>query len=390
MLEYDEGIALCCLHCRVVVLQDGYAGGIVVGCGGFGGCGLGEAFGEVETETVYLVFVQQELQVALHELAHQGTFMVEVLEDAVRMRGVCVEVGIVSRGLVLCAVPIQAGKRHVAGGMVVYYIENDGHAFAVAGVNEVFIHFWGAIRLIEGEEETRVVSPAVVPVKLLNRHQLDGVDAHVFQVVQLLQGAVDGAAGGEIAQMHLVDDRLLGVLHLEVGYGPCIVVSLYLEYRNNSFSAFGVGLVVGIGGRRDVVVMLRVENLFAVGICQADGLTAFGSYIVLKCIFFCRVEVVQGYPPTSGGIVATHLAVLLIGQFPVVEVAEDVCKVFVVAFGVFVIEYKSHGGVVDDVDAFFHIPGQGCMLNFGRREALVLMVCDLHKGIDVNPLLAAV
>ena len=27
-----------------------------------------------------------------------------------------------------------------------------------------------------------------------------------------------------------------------------------------------------------------------------------------------------------------------------------------VAFGVFVIEYKSHGGVVDDVDAFFHIP----------------------------------
>ena len=175
--------------------------------------------------------------------------MVEVLEDAVRMRVVCVEVGIVSRGLVLCAVPIQAGKRHVAGGMVVYYIENDGHAFAVAGVNEVFIHFWGAIRLIEGEEETRVVSPAVVPVKLLNRHQLDGVDAHVFQVVQLLQGAVDGAAGGEIAQMHLVDDRLLGVLHLEVGYGPCIVVSLYLEYRNNSFSAFGVGLVVGIGGR---------------------------------------------------------------------------------------------------------------------------------------------
>ena len=73
VLEYDEGIALCCLHCRVVVLQDGYAGGIVVGGGGFGRCGLGEAFGEVETETVYLVFVQQELQVALHELAHQGT-----------------------------------------------------------------------------------------------------------------------------------------------------------------------------------------------------------------------------------------------------------------------------------------------------------------------------
>ena len=69
---------------------------------------------------------QSHQDVYKRQLAHQGTFMVEVLEDAVRMRGVCVEVGIVSRGLVLCAVPIQAGKRHVAGGMVVYYIENDG------------------------------------------------------------------------------------------------------------------------------------------------------------------------------------------------------------------------------------------------------------------------
>jgi hypothetical protein len=96
--------------------------------------------------------------------------MIEVVEYAVRVRCVYVKVGIVWGCLIVCAVPVQFGKRHTSGCMIVNYIKNNCHSCLVARINEVFVHFLCSIRFVQSKEEAWIISPAIVAVKFLDRH----------------------------------------------------------------------------------------------------------------------------------------------------------------------------------------------------------------------------
>ncbi len=77
-----------------------------------------------------------------------------------------------------------------------------------------------AVRLLDGEDVRRVVAPREVGGELRRRHQLDGVDPQVAQVVEPLDHAVEAArptAGRvvERADMQLVDHELVPRRHAE-------------------------------------------------------------------------------------------------------------------------------------------------------------------------------
>jgi hypothetical protein len=70
--------------------------------------------------------------------------------------------------------------------MIIYDIHDDGQASFVALVNELLVLLAGTIVLVEGEIVVRVVAPAEVTVKLLDRHKLDRIDAKLVDIVELL------------------------------------------------------------------------------------------------------------------------------------------------------------------------------------------------------------
>ena len=55
----------------------------------------------------------------------------------------------------------------------------------MASVNKLLIHGLCAISLIHRKKEARIIPPTVVSVKLLHRHQFDGIDSHSLQIRKL-------------------------------------------------------------------------------------------------------------------------------------------------------------------------------------------------------------
>jgi hypothetical protein len=112
----------------------------------------------------------------------------------------------------------------VAGGaeVVVDHVEADAQVAGVSGVDESLQGGGAAVGVVDGVEIDAVVTPATVPGEGRHRHQLDDVDAELGEVVEPLDRGVEGALGGEGADVELVDE---GTVHLDarpVGVMPCM------------------------------------------------------------------------------------------------------------------------------------------------------------------------
>jgi hypothetical protein len=69
---------------------------------------------------------------------------------------------------------------------------------------------------VDGEEVDPVVAPAVAAGELVDRHHRHGGHAQFDQVVEMVDGAGEGAFGAERTDVHLVED---GRLQVEAGEG---------------------------------------------------------------------------------------------------------------------------------------------------------------------------
>ena len=276
----------------------------------------------------------------------------------------------------------------VAGSMVVHHIQNYGDTFLMASIDKVLVIFLGTVCLIHGKEVARVVAPTVVAVEFLGRHQFNRVDSHLFQIAKLGLGTMDIAGSCEVTEQKFVNNQLLRFCQTEIT--PSIGVFLCLEYRNDAFSLGWVSKVVGICRCRDVLVIVRIENLFAIRVADADGFATFSTYIILEGIFLIGVQSANGRPPASGSIVAVHLTAFVVGQCPVVEVTENVCIVLALAVFVFVIKNESHGRCIDYVDTLLYTCRQGCFLYGSRFETLVLGVGNGDERIFIDSFLVSV
>ena len=196
MFQDNISVILCLLDGCIIILQDGNTFSIIIGCRAFCRTCLRKAFCQVKAEAIHFIFLQQELQIALHEFTHQRAFVVEIVEYTIRMGSLNIEVRIIFRSLV--TIPIQLGKRIVPGGVIIDHIENDSHTRFMASVNKLLIHGFCTISLVHRKEEARIIPPTVVSIKLLHRHQFDGIDSHSLQIRELTHRTIDVAGSGEV------------------------------------------------------------------------------------------------------------------------------------------------------------------------------------------------
>ena len=267
MFQNDVSIALCLLDGSIVILQNSYTVCIVIrGCTFVRSC-LRETFGQVEAETIQLVFFEEELQIAFHKLAHQRFFVIEIVEDAIRMRSIDVEVRIVCRSLVFAAIPIQFSKRMTACSMVVDNIEDDRHTGLVTGINKLFITVLCSIRLVHSKIEAWIVTPAVVTVKFLHRHQFDSIDTDLLQIRDFVHCSVQITGCRKVAQVHFVNHQLSRLCYLEIVHLPRISIAANFKGRYNAASTFRISQISVVDRSGNIGIVIRIEYFLGIGIC---------------------------------------------------------------------------------------------------------------------------
>ena len=69
--------------------------------------------------------------------------------------------------------------------MVVYNVHDHRDTARMALVDELLVLLACSIVLVKGEPVVRVISPAEVAVKLLDRHELDSIYTKILDVVEL-------------------------------------------------------------------------------------------------------------------------------------------------------------------------------------------------------------
>ena len=149
-----------------------------------------------------------------------------------------------------------------------------------------------------------------------------------------------------------------------------------MENRNYAFGLGRISHVIGISGCRNVLIVVRVENLFTIRVSDADAFTTLVAYIVLESIFLVGIQSVYGYPPTTGCIVTSHLAGFIVAQCPVVEIAEDIGIILALAVLVLVVKNEGHGLGIDDVDTFLYSAWYRSFFHFSRFKSFVFGVSD--------------
>ena len=141
----------------------------------------------------------------------------------------------------------------------------------------------------------------------------------------------------------------------------------------------------------DVLVVVWVENLFTIGVADADRLAVVVAYIVLEGILLVSFQSVDGYPPASGFFVACHLTGLVVGEKPTIEVTHNVGIILALAVLVLVIEHKGCSGFgVVYIDTFLHAAWHLSCFHFTWYESLVFRIRYADERIGINTFLGSV
>ncbi len=76
----------------------------------------------------------------------------------------------------------------------------------MAGVDKALESLRSAVGILGGERIDPVVAPVALAGKLRDRHDLDRGDSKRYQIVQLLNGRIEGACRGECADVQFIED----------------------------------------------------------------------------------------------------------------------------------------------------------------------------------------
>src|SRR5688500_13881979 len=99
--------------------------------------------------------------------------------------------------------------------MVVDHIENDVEPRGMGRIDEALEACRSTIRRLHGKRENAVIAPVAFSGKLRERHELDGSDAEVAQLLQARYRGVEGAFFRERTDVQLVEDHVA-----EIRRGP--------------------------------------------------------------------------------------------------------------------------------------------------------------------------
>src|SRR5215510_4694821 len=141
---------------------------------------------------------------------------VECIIDDVRADFVAVRPVIVNGASPRSSVPIREVGAEVCqiipfrSEVVIDYIQYDGDASVMAGIDERFKTVRSAIRGLDRKERYAVISPVARARKLGDRHEFDCRDAHiVLQVIEQWDNALKCSLPGKPTDMEFINDEAL-------------------------------------------------------------------------------------------------------------------------------------------------------------------------------------
>jgi hypothetical protein len=98
----------------------------------------------------------------------------------------------------ICKVVSKIRKVVTLGPKVVEdYIEDNDELFLVAGIHQPFQALGSAIGVLHSKRVDAIITPVSGSRKLGNRHELNGRDAEVFQLIETCNDSLEGPLWGE-------------------------------------------------------------------------------------------------------------------------------------------------------------------------------------------------
>jgi hypothetical protein len=147
--------------------------------------------------------------------------------------------------------------------VVVDGIEDDGEAGVVGGIDEALQGAGASVTVLCGEVEDAVVAPVAIAGELVDGHEFEGGDAQGFEGREARDNGVEGALGGEGADVEFVEDEIGTGDSPPGGIGPGEGVGE--EEGGGTGDTLGLPAGAGIRTRGAVVEAEGVEGAFREG-----------------------------------------------------------------------------------------------------------------------------
>ena len=307
---------------------------------------LHEALGEVPAKPVDVVMLHPVVEVALDKITCPRGSVVPIVEPGEAVGGGHVEPGVVGQhGPVF---PVHGDEWVGLVRMVVHHVQDHRDATGVASVHEGLQVVFGPVSLVHREVERGVVSPAVVAVEFIHRHELQRLNAQRLEVVKRIEDELKRAVFGKIPDQQLVNDQVLLVGPLKVVVGPFEGRFSWREHADWPRRVVGwIPRHVGVGAFRNPRVVPLVENDLGIRVGHPD---VVGHDVVLVAVILAWNQVGQLDPKRFP---VAHIVHHRSGaEGPVVEVPNRKHKVLVRSCPL-----KHDRAVVQVVDAIHH-PGR--------------------------------
>ena len=243
---------------------------------------LDDALREVPPESVDVVVLHPVVEVALDKFTRFGTSVIPIVEPRGAVRCACVEPRIVGENRPVFPVHGDEGVGLVC--MVVHHVQNHGNPTLVAGVHQGLEVVFGAIGLVDGEVKRGIVSPTVVAIELVDRHQFECLNAQPLEVVERVLNECQRTLFRPVAHQQFVDHEVLLVRPFEISVRPC---KLRLAGRQDAHRPRGfvgrIGQEIGVSRFWNPGVVPLVQDDLRVGVGHPD---VVGEDLILVSVRF--------------------------------------------------------------------------------------------------------
>ena len=133
--------------------------------------------------------------------------MIPIEKPSFWIRGNSIEPRIVIGRLEVIFIPVKLEEGVRVIRMVQYNVKQYGNASIVALVDESLKRCFCAIGFVQGQEESGVVSPTVIAVELIHRHEFNRIYAKPFEVIKGVKHGLKVPFFAEVAYQQFINDQ---------------------------------------------------------------------------------------------------------------------------------------------------------------------------------------
>ena len=178
--------------------------------------------------------------------------------------------------------------------MVVHHVKDDSNASFMTGIYQRLEVVFCSVSFVDCEIKGRVVSPAVIAIELVYRHEFQSLDTQILKIVQAVFNELQRSFFGKVAHEEFVNHKVFLIGPDKVGVAPvkCLLPRCENAHRPRS-EISGIRRNVWIRRFRNPRIVPLVQDDLGIGICHADVVR---KNVVLVTIVFARIQICQLEP----------------------------------------------------------------------------------------------